>query len=145
MAKIVCTVTYNKRAKKVIQTYQIEFEKQDKFEMRTPNEDLALMVERKDPAAKKLVKRWKTTRNAKTVAARSTDREPSDVYIVDPAKQNTPTGNPVPIKTFPACFTVPAAHVAKFICGYYEANPKAGEKEFTPYPGGVGLSFPPIP
>ena len=95
MAKIICTVTYSKRAKKVTKTYQIEFEKQDKFEMNTPNEDLALEVEHKDPTAKKLIKRWKTQRSTKAAAARSTAQEPSDVYIVDPVKQKTPSKNPV--------------------------------------------------
>ncbi len=145
MAKIVCTVTYNKRAKKVTKTYQIEFEKQDTFEMTTPTEDLALEVEHKDPAAKRLIKRWKTQRSTKTGVARSTAQEPSDVFVLDPVKQKTPPKNPVAMKTFSASFTVPAAQVAKFICGYYEADPKLGEKEFTPYPGGLGQSFPRIP
>jgi hypothetical protein len=145
MAKIVCTVTYSKRAKKVTKTYEIEFEKQDTFEMKTPNEDLALEVERKDPAAKKLIKRWKTQRSAKAAAARSTAQEPSDVYIVDPLKQKTPTKNPVAMTKLSASFSVPTARLGKFICGYYEVDSKSGEKEFRPYVGGVGQSFPDIP
>ena len=71
MAKVVCTVRYSKSAKKVTRTYHIEFEKSDKFEINTTTEDLALRVEDEDPAAKRLVKRWKTQRSAKQSLAAS--------------------------------------------------------------------------
>ena len=145
MAKVLCTVTYNKRAKKVTKTYQIQFEKEDKFEIRTASEDLALKVEDGSAAAKKLIKRWKTQRSAKTLAARSTAGELSDEYIVDPVTQKKPGIQPVEVTEFSASFAVPTAALAKFICGYHEAGPEPGKKEFTPYPGGLGQSFPDIP
>ena len=143
MAKVVCTVKYNKKAKKVTRTYHIEFEKSDTFEINTPNKELALKVEDDDPAAQKLVKRWKTQRNATSLAP---VHEPSDVYVPDHPVKPRASLPAVHMTKFTASFAVPTAGLAKFECGYYEADPEPGEKEgFTRYPRGAGQSFPPIP
>jgi hypothetical protein len=141
MAKVVCTVTYHKRAKKVTRTYHIEFEKSDRLEINAATKDLALKVEEGNPAAKKLVKRWKTQRSPKAIQLQ--EGVPSDVYIVEPEKEVAAPSKPM--TKFTASFVMPTAELAKFICGYYEADPEPGEEEFTPYDGGLGQSFPRIP
>jgi hypothetical protein len=141
MAKLVCTLQYSKIARKVIATYHIELEKSDRFEINTTTEDIALKVEEGNPAAKKLVKRLKTQRSAKTVQAQRAAREPSDVYIPDHSVKST--GPNVPMTQFTASFAT--ADVAKFTTGFYEADAKSGENEFEPYDGGLGLSLPLIP
>jgi hypothetical protein len=143
MAKVVCTVKYNKKAKKVTRTYHIEFGKSDTFEVNTPNKELALMVEDENPAAKKLVKRWKRQRSSTSLVPAD---EPSDVYITGHPVKPRADRPAVHMTKFPASFTVPTAGLAKFICGYYEAHPKPGEKEgFVRYPRGAGQTFPEIP
>jgi len=141
MAKVVCTVTYHRRAKnvkdRVTRTYEIQFEKEDTFEIQTATRNLVLKVEHADAAAKKLIRRWKTQRRTNTPPG-----ELSDEYNLDLAKAK---GVRPKTTTFSASFAVPTAAVGKFQCGYYETNPKTHKKEFEQYPGGVGLPFPPIP
>src|SRR3954470_21080774 len=106
MAKVVCTVTYHRRATnakdKVTRTYEIQFEKQDTFEIQTATKNLVLKVEHADAAAKKLIKRWKHTR-INTPAG-----ELSDEFFLDPVKAKR-----FKQKTtkFPASFAVPTAAV----------------------------------
>src|SRR5436190_8382187 len=131
MAKLVCTVRYSKSAKKLIRTYHIEFEKSDKLEINTTTEDLALRVEKGNPAAKRLIKRWKTERPKNSVPA----GEPSDVYIAGPPKPPLVGVTLVSTKRFTASVSMKAEDVAKFQCGYYEAESEHGKKKgFTRYP-----------
>jgi hypothetical protein len=149
MAKVVCTVTYHRRAKnakdKVTKTYEIQFDKRDKFEIKTATKNLVLKVERGDPAAKELIKRWKKTQRI-TNQPTSPDKpsELPDELILDPVDAKILGVKPKETK-FAASFAVPTAAVAKFRCGYYETDPKTRKRAFEQYRGGAGQSFPPIP
>src|SRR5262249_49305770 len=150
MAKIVCIVKYDDKTGDVSKTYHIQFDKNDKFEIRAATEDLAFKVENDNAEAQKLIHRWKKQRSQKEAAKRKKAGEQSDEYILDFTKDSPDTAKNV--ANFPISFAVPTTKVAKFQCGYHESNGAnegnnnhkgvAASPVFTPYPKGVGQSVP---
>jgi hypothetical protein len=138
MATVQCIV--NHVGRKVVRTFHIQLDQNDKLEMMTGTPPLALKSE--DAAGSKLIKVLNGRANLNIASAKGN----TNIYDIPPvrvsarkrgAKSNAKAGPK--LVQFPCTIALPASKVAHFQCGYREGA------KFEPYPNGQGQSFPVVP